>query len=57
MLPTVTPQFRPLALLCGTLQPLENPFGARDAPTPNSNNMKAPGETEASNAGEQLAKG
>ena len=43
-----------------TLQPVENPFGPHPAPTPaatESRSMKAPGETEASNAGEQLAKG
>ena len=43
-----------------TLQPLKNPLGARDAPTTpasHSNTMKAPCETEASNAGEQLAEG
>jgi len=39
-----------------TLQPLENPFGAK-APPANSSSMEAPGETEASNAGEQLAEG
>jgi transposase InsO family protein len=43
-----------------TLQPLENPFGPHLDPTPvptESRSMEAPGETEASNAGEQLAKG
>jgi transposase InsO family protein len=43
-----------------TLQPVENPFGAHAEPTPlpaQSNSLEAPGETEASNAGEQLAKG
>ena len=43
-----------------TLQPLDNPFGTHAEPTPStaeSRSMKAPGETEASNAGEQLAKG
>ncbi len=51
-----------------TLQPLDNPFGARPAAaepsqdaknmqTAGSRSMKAPGETEASNAGEQLAEG
>jgi hypothetical protein len=38
-----------------TLQPLENPFGARTLPQASS--MKTSGETEASNAGEQLAEG
>jgi len=43
-----------------TLQPLENPFGPRAEPTPSaaeSRSTKTSGETEASNAGEQLAKG
>jgi hypothetical protein len=51
-----------------TLQPLENPFGARPGtadPTkkpgneaaPDSGSMKRSGETEASNAEEQLARG
>src|SRR5215471_16934283 len=44
-----------------TLQPLENPFGphalANPSVRPQSHSMGAPGETEASNAGEQLAKG
>jgi transposase InsO family protein len=43
-----------------TLQPLENPFGPHPDPTPvqtESRSMEAPGETEASTAGEQLAKG
>lgn len=38
-----------------TLQPLKNPFGLRDAPT--GPTMKLSSETEASPAGEQLAKG
>jgi hypothetical protein len=39
-----------------TLQPLENPFGAKAPPeTPSS--IEAPGKTEASPAGEQLAQG
>ena len=43
-----------------TLQPVDNPFGPHPEPAPapaESRSMKAPGETEASNAGEQLAKG
>jgi len=43
-----------------TLQPVENPFGAHAEPTPVpalSHSIEAPGETEASNAGEQLANG
>ena len=43
-----------------TLQPVENPFGPRPQPTPvpaESRSMGTSGETEASNAGEQLAKG
>jgi len=43
-----------------TLQPVDNPFRPppRPAPAPaESHSLKAPGETEASNAGEQLAKG
>jgi hypothetical protein len=43
-----------------TLQPLDNPFGPHAEPTPVSavsRSMKASGETEASHAGEQLAKG
>jgi len=40
------------------LQPLENPFGPQAArASAESNSMKSPGETEASNAGEQLAEG
>lgn len=39
-----------------TLQPLENPFGAK-RPVENGSNINTPGETEASNAGEQLAEG
>lgn len=39
-----------------TLQPLENPFGAK-TPVPDSSSMKTSGETEASNTGEQLAQG
>ena len=44
-----------------TLQPLENPFGLHDSPTqvlPSASpKMKISGETETSNAGEQLVKG
>ncbi|MEJ7813080.1 MAG: hypothetical protein WKG32_21900, partial [Gemmatimonadaceae bacterium] len=44
-----------------TLQPLENPFGLHESPTPvlasAPPRMKVPGETETSHAGEQLAKG
>jgi transposase InsO family protein len=43
-----------------TLQPVDNPFGPHPEPAPapaESRSLKAPGETEASNAGEQLAKG
>jgi hypothetical protein len=41
-----------------TLQPLENPFGPRAAPAgAQSHNLKSPGQTEASYAGEQLAEG
>ena len=39
-----------------TLQPLENPFGAKP-PAPKASSIEKSGETEASNAGEQLAKG
>jgi hypothetical protein len=39
-----------------TLQPLENPFGAKTS-APDSTSIKTPGETEASHAGEQLAEG
>ncbi len=38
-----------------TLQPLENPFGLHAEPP--SATLKAPGETEASAAGAQLAEG
>ena len=38
-----------------TLQPLANPFGLPAEPL--SDTLKAPGETEASAAGEQLAQG
>ncbi len=38
-----------------TLQPLDNPFGLHAEPP--SRTLVAPGETEASNAGEQLAQG
>src|SRR5690348_5598629 len=43
-----------------TLQPVENPFGPRPQPTPvpaESRSRGTSGETETSNAGEQLAKG
>jgi transposase InsO family protein len=43
-----------------TLQPVENPFGPHPDPSPvptPSRSIEAPGETEASHAGEQLAKG
>jgi hypothetical protein len=39
-----------------TLQPLENPFGAK-VPAAGASSMEASGETEVSNAGEQLAQG
>lgn len=39
-----------------TLQPLDNPFGPKRV-VPNGDNINPPGETEVSNAGEQLAEG
>jgi transposase InsO family protein len=39
-----------------TLQPLDNPFGAKTS-APDADSIKKSGETEASNAGEQLAQG